>query len=337
MAMQSTVCESAAEKLFSTPMSGAVKQAQSAKVLLSFEPRLMADSENLHEIFLVLFNTVVHKYSSLHDHGRLGDAALTWLIEAVNHGMDSANLALNAKTVADFIDVEAFANKADEDVESSPSHKSLNNMISGLAAGGEDDATYGPVVIEYLWLEDLCSKVSHVDKYPANWPGAGRLGQYGYFRTRTKVEAMWAYVDCHEKVIKEFAGLKRFPGLTRLLEMIIITVKSDLELIEDLNPRRVFYCKHYMACRIILSRRLDELKKHQADGWISAGDVEGLISIMYERIVQVEQYFPRIDSRRATASKPLIPVEESDSDGEDNDALWGVEEEGEQKGAASPH
>merc|ERR1719453_2588833 len=80
----------------------AEKLAYSAKVCLSFEPQLASNAESLNELFHVLFNTVMHQYTHMHDHGLLGDKAMSILTEAVSAGMDCANHEVNAMRVADF-------------------------------------------------------------------------------------------------------------------------------------------------------------------------------------------------------------------------------------------
>jgi len=55
-----------------------------------------------------------------------------------------------------------------------------------------------------LSLEQMIAKPSMWDVFPYRWR---RLRLLGYASTRAKVESLWAFIDAHEKVVKESPGL----------------------------------------------------------------------------------------------------------------------------------
>merc|ERR1711972_1114167 len=136
---------------------------------------------------------------------------------------------------------------------------------------------FEPLIIEYLVLEKLCAKASWADKYPEGKPFSNWIRSMGYYRTRTKVEALYYFIECHEKVMHEFEVLERFPSVKRCLKKVIEAVKADLQFIEDLNPRRFFYCKHHIVLKIVMSKRMRRLESMADEGWIAAGDADGLL------------------------------------------------------------
>jgi len=264
-----------------------------AKVSLSFEPQIATDCESISELFTVLFNTVRHHYHELHEHGILCDEALAWLEEAVGEAMDCANMEVNSMHARDFM---------------RPGGGGLNNALAlpstTMKAVTELFTMYGrankeieegrglfePLVVEYLALEQMISQVRLLDHLPYSWRWAR---QFGYGTTRTRVEAVWAFVEAHEKVVNESPAMDRFPDLMKCLRGMINEARSDLTILEEIEPRRFFYSKNGLALRMLLNHRMSSLEKVVKAGWIAQGDGEGLMEAIRERIVQADQFFPR--------------------------------------------
>lgn len=156
---------------------------------------------------------------------------------------------------------------------------------------------FEPVVVEYLVLERHVAKSSTWDNAPHRLQ---RIRQLGYSATRAKIEALWAFIEAHEKILAESPAMERFPDLSNCIRQVVGECKNDLEVLEDIRPRRFFYCKHLLALRVILNRRLEKLKKFTAEGWISPADGQGLIEALWERIIQAEQFFPQIQTTAHT-------------------------------------
>merc|ERR1712137_1110513 len=145
--------------------------------------------------------------------------------------------------------------------------------------------------------EKEVSRASRWDRLPHRLQ---RVRQLGYATTRAKIESLWAFIEAHEKILAESPAMERFPDLSNCIRQVVAECRGDLKIIEELRPRRFFYCKHLLALRVILNRRMQKLKKFTAEGWISPGDGEGLIEALWERIVQAEQFFPQIQTTAKT-------------------------------------
>jgi len=78
--------------------------------------------------------------------------------------------------------------------------------------------------------------------------------------------------------------------------------KLDLQRIEEIRPRRFYFCKHDLALRVLLNRRLQKLKKLMNEGWITSGDGQGLMEALWDRIVETDHYVPHLQNN---------PIEES--------------------------
>lgn len=133
----------------------------------------------------------------------------------------------------------------------------------------------------------------------------------GYAHSRTRVEALWAYVECHERVLAKMDVhiLKRFPQLRQALMGIIQEVKErDLPFVRDMKPGHYLYSQHYLALRTVLSKRLEKVKKHSAEGWLAKKDTDPLLDDLHERLMQVESYFPKIHLKASqTDEVELLP------------------------------
>eukprot|EP00971_Amphidinium_carterae_P096199 1903640-Amphidinium_carterae.1 len=81
--------------------------------------------------------------------------------------------------------------------------------------------------------------------------------------------------------------------------------------VKEYASRRFFFSKHYLVLKLDMSQRVRELeevllqppacreivfsdllKEARDEGWISPGDVEGLMEDLHERLAHVETYFP---------------------------------------------
>jgi hypothetical protein len=249
---------------------------------------------NCHEIFLVCINSVVRQYRSMHDHGELGHEALGWLMEAAGEALDCVNGELSAMKVSDFVGL----------LDSGGTRLSFGEKLIGTIKGAshadkaEAVTSFEPIIVEYLWLVQQCQMPAWTDSYPASMPFATGIKQMGYTHSRTRVEALWAYVECHERVLHKLDAhiLKRFPQLREVLFGIIQEVKErDLPFVRDMKPGHYLYSQHYLALRTVLSKRVDKLKSHSNEGWLSRKDVDPLLDDLSERLMKVESYFPKIN------------------------------------------
>jgi hypothetical protein len=249
---------------------------------------------NCHEIFVVCINSVVRQYRSMHDHGELGHEALGWLMEAAGEALDCVNQELSAMKISDFKCITG------SDAARTPSFlEKLIGTFKGVdhVARAEALTTFEPLIIEYLWLVEECQKPAWTDSVPEKLPFATGIKQMGYAHSRTRVEALWAYVECHERVLQKLDAhvLKRFPQLRTVLTGIIQEVKErDLPFVRDMKPGHYLYSQHYLALRTVLSKRLDKVKKHSDEGWLAKKDTDPLLEDLHERLMQVESYFPKI-------------------------------------------
>merc|ERR1712048_760623 len=65
-------------------------------------------------------------------------------------------------------------------------------------------------------------------------------------------------------------------------------------ILEDINPRRFFYVKHFLALRMVLTMKLERLEHSVNRGWVAASDIENLQEDLEERLAQVQHFFPTI-------------------------------------------
>jgi len=183
------------------------------KVKLSFEPQIADISHSIQDVFRVLFNTMNQTYHSMHDHGVLCDQALFWLSESIGRALDRST-------------GEAHATKACELVRTivkKPSDKSMvSRMSKSIKSLAEhDDGSMGlfePLLVEYLSLEVEIAQASMFDRLPRTW---NWTRSFGYYNTRIKVEALWAFIQAHVKAMNELPALKRFPKMGRCIEKTV--------------------------------------------------------------------------------------------------------------------
>lgn len=315
-----------------------------AQVRLSFDLVLTTDADCINQLFNVLFNTMRHVYCEMHEHGIIGDVALAWLTEAVGEAMDCAGHEVNARTATDFRKHNATyrmrpSQAAEEGPDAEcrprgrtvcsvlpdrphwlPSHlQAPSELLSSIWSLREKDpegklaGLFEPILVEYLSVEAMVSKVFFWDALPIRLQC---LQQHGYGTTRAKVEALWAFVVAHEKVVEGAPILERFPVLVQCIRRVVDVVRTDLGILEELQPRRFFYAKHALALRVMMNRRLEKVRRLTEEGWLSSADSEGLVASLQGRIVQVDQFLPRLRSMESVvgarpcelAQAPMAPA-----------------------------
>jgi len=296
-----------------------------ARITLSYEPHGATDEEGINELFHVLFNTVSQKYHHMHEHGVLCEGALFLLTQALGDAFDCVNKEINAKRVSDFggrqfrieipqAETQIGGLRAGDTGElskhSTTPSQMVNNAVgatvktgvsavsSGVAAvkrlggSGKGNAMAGlfePMMIEYWSLAVHLGKMTLWDKLPASMPW---LRSFAYGNTRSAVEALWAFAEAHEEILKESPAMERYPKLVQCVEKIVIEVRHDLAAIMELNPRRFFYAKHTLALRVIMNTRQSKLQKFVHEGWVAQKDADGLADALWERIAQVDLFSP---------------------------------------------
>merc|ERR1719331_3529693 len=84
--------------------------------------------------------------------------------------------------------------------------------------------TMEPLVVEYLVLEKECARKSIFERFPPTWTW---IRQFGFSRTKSKIEALWAFIEAHEMSMKEFPSLSQhFPEVATCMEDIITETSS---------------------------------------------------------------------------------------------------------------
>jgi len=262
------------------------------KVQLSFEPQLATDGESINELFQVLFNTLLQHYKQMHEHGILGDLALAWLSESVGEAMDCANSEVNSRTAAHYAQAKAAEQGSSRRIVNGTT--ALFAHLRGDASKAQLISLFEPLMVEYLSLEVIIGTPSFWDRLPHGW---GPIRNFGYTKTRAKVEALWAFVEAHEKVLEASPAIERFPELVKVTRRVVEEARADLVMLEQLRPRRYFFTKNLLALRVLLNNRLEKLRHVIDSGWISASDGEHLIEALQERITQADLFFPRIHTR----------------------------------------
>lgn len=289
-----------------------------AAVMVSFELQLATGSDSINELFTVLFNTVRMRYHEMHENGVLSDLAFSWLSESVGEALDCAGREVNSLGAANFKRGKTLTSLGQD--QGTDWGSRMSKMVFRGSKGSKRDSEgsearrhvigegnperrklaslFEPMLVEYMSIEKKVSHQSFWDRFPPTWE---LCRQHGYPVTSAKVEAMWAFVLAHEHVIKECPTLERFPAMQLCIHRVIKEMKSDLILLEELQPRRFFYSKHILALRVVMKRRLDKLHKFVDEGWLNAADGDFLVEIFQERLNEAEQYFPRLHSRAMTS------------------------------------
>jgi len=271
----------------------------SSLVQLSYEPLTASEEESLEQIFHVILNMVAHQYREMHEHGLIGNDALAWLTEGVGEAADCSNRELHHTQASDFSHIYNMAR--------SPSSRGtlkriLEEDFATPGTPGEgtpgtartDLAVFEPLVVEYLALEQHWAGETFLDRLSNRWG----FRSLGYGRTLAKMESLWAYVEAHMLVLREYPALEQHPKLTDCLEALISEVKTDLKVLEEMLPRRFWYGKHFLALRVVMTKKRDTLKKYTKEGWISAEDSTGFSDALWTRVVQVAQFIPGLQRTR---------------------------------------
>jgi hypothetical protein len=262
-------------------------------IMLSFEPRNATDLESLSMIFQVLFNAIVRQYTVMHDHGNLSGDSYVRLKTAVGHAEDLSNQEVGAKTASGILGQDGDNDLSNFRVDLNFRVQNLQRSLANMTPLREQSKSlhFEPLVVEYLILERFCATDSRWDGF--SWL---MLRQFGYWRMKAKIESLWAFVETHEKMVMEMEQNKMglFQDVAQKLNDILKKAKEDMGFIEDINPRRFFFIKHFLALRMLLTMKLGKLEQIVNQGWVMASDVEELKHGLEERLAEVESFFPRI-------------------------------------------
>jgi len=79
-----------------------------------------------------------------------------------------------------------------------------------------------------------------------------------------------------------------------------------------MKPGHYLYSQHYLALRTVLSKRLDKVKQHSAEGWLAKKDTDPLLDELHERQMQVESYFPKIHLKAQNVSEDASLLDSQD-------------------------
>jgi len=269
-----------------------------ARVTLSYEMQTASDNESINEMFYVMFNTMQNHYNEMHEHGVLSEYTLGVLTESVAEALDNANAEVGSIKISELV------------CNSKPSSltRTFTQMleINSSTEGGRPLAClFEPLLIEYAMLERFIAETSWWDYvFPHSWK---RFRLMGYPFTRCKVEALWAFVEAHQKVLADSPSLDRYPDFVKVIQRVIDEAKNDLDILEEIQPRRFFYSKHGLALRMLLNNRLTKLEKMARSGWISFKDCDGFKQEILKRASQVDQFFPRLFRSKSQRLEQEIP------------------------------
>lgn len=292
---------------------GRARGPAEAKLLLSFEPRNASDTERVTKMFHIIFNSVSAVYKDMHEHYILGHQALAIVTEATNEALDCANHERNSRNVRQF---GMLPTELADSV-------SMNQQL-----------LFEPIIIEYSIIEQYCTRTSFWDRLALK---CGSLRQYAYTHTRANIEAIWAFVQAHEKVIGATPMLQQFPELLVRVRAVVAEAKGDLQTMRELYPRRFFYCKHFLALRVIMNSRLDQLRKFMKEGWITEEDGKALVEALQDRVVEVDHFFPKLQSLIALTGWTTVGQQNeslASRDAEDHADAWEVERSAASGGAS---
>jgi len=308
-----------------------VKALGSTKVFLNFEPRTATDAEGLNMMFQFIFNALSRQYHLMHEHRNLSAGSFTRLTDSVAHGDDNANNEYGATTVSQLL---ADIIPADQDKEAKESGlKGLELQLAQLQdrlqhlpplAESTNWQEYEPLFVEYLLLQKYCATPSFWDD--SRWHGFRWLG---YGKTKSKIEMLWAFIETHERIVGELSksAVTRFPELRRLMHGLIDQAKADMEIVKDINPRHFFFVKHFIALRMVFTMKLGKLEKCVNQGWVSASDMADLQEELEERLHQVENFFPHIQtvpSFNDTKATEFVPKGGSQSINPSDEGSWDI-------------
>jgi hypothetical protein len=94
-------------------------------------------------------------------------------------------------------------------------------------------------------------------------------------------------------VVEKAPALKQYPHLVECVSSIVEEAKSDLNLLKEIAPRRFFYSKHFLALRMLLTRKLAKLTAYSREGWLADEDCDNLKGSLWDRILAVGRYVPK--------------------------------------------
>mmetsp|Transcript_21895 Transcript_21895/g.49949 ORF Transcript_21895/g.49949 Transcript_21895/m.49949 type:complete len:1315 (+) Transcript_21895:90-4034(+) len=284
-------------------------KAQHAVLTLSYELQTATESESLNQIFHAIFNSAIHQYREMHEHGLIGNDALAWLEGATGEAVDCADHELHHSKVADF---SRLLHSSDGTSRCTPRAREVAGLLRAVSPDdGSTPGTYmsmfEPLIVEYMTLELFCSQASLWDMFPSSW---SVMRKRGYGQLLTKVESLWAFIQVHERVLKESSAIERHPHLITCMKAIIKEAKGDLEIIKLLKPRRFYYSKQYLALRVIMRRKLDRLESFVQEGWLSTEDSAKLEESLWDRIHAIKHFVPKnIPARRLTGRQSAEKAE----------------------------
>lgn len=279
-----------------------------AKVSLSFEMRPASDHDSLVEMFHVFFNMLMNQYTAFHESGTLCDKSLFILTQCVGEAIDNANREVNCRSARSFLKSRRTSSDMSGDemkrVFSSGHHGNTRNLINNVIGASsskqlELETLYEPVLIEYLVLRKVIIKAGFFDNFKNQ-----SLRAFGYQHTRTKVECLWAFVEAHRRVVEESPAIERFPQFVDCIDKVVAEAVHDLACVREVQPFRFFYCKHLLALRMVLNRRLKKLSKFMHDGLLSQGDGAALEEFLLERLNEVNLWDPRKARPGAAEKEP---------------------------------
>jgi hypothetical protein len=211
----------------------------------------------------------------------------------VGHAEDLSNQEVGAKTASGILGQDGDNDLSNFRVDLNSRVQNLQRSLANMTPLREQSKSlhFEPLVVEYLILERFCATDSRWDGF--SWL---MLRQFGYWRMKAKIESLWAFVETHEKMVMEMEQNKMglFQDVAQKLNDILKKAKEDMGFIEDINPRRFFFIKHFLALRMLLTMKLGKLEQIVNQGWVMASDVEELKHGLEERLAEVESFFPRI-------------------------------------------
>jgi len=209
-------------------------------------------------------------------------------MEAVGGAEDCAEGEVNRPRAKDFNRFQAMS-------EAASSRDGVRRFSVEARSGAEADRTYldmfEPLIVEYLAIEQFCATRSVCDHCPGAW---GCLRRFDYQRMLAKVEALWAFVEAHEEVLHKYSALERYPHLTKFLHIIVDEAKDDLRILAEMKPRRFWYGKHFLALRVLMTKKRETLARFAQEGWIARDDCAHLDKSLWRRIREVEHFVPQL-------------------------------------------
>jgi len=275
----------------SSPALGQAK-GPGAAVHLSYEPQMATDEESLRHLFHVIFNMITHHYHEMHEHGLIGNEALSWLTEAVESAVDCAECEVNSARAKHFSRLQEMCRR--------PSSRNCLEQLSRQVHSGPDSGKtylnlFEPIIVEYLAIERYCATRSFFERFDS-WSLFRRLD---YHRMLVKVESLWAFVEAHEVVLRKYSTLERFPDLAKCLGVIVAEAKHDLKILAEIKPRRYWYGKHFLALRVLMTKKRETLARFAQEGWLARDDCAHLNKSLRDRVQEVEYFIPQLVQTQA--------------------------------------